>query len=60
MLDVWDGEEDQLEQALKSRQIEYGGELGIIEQQGWYTQETILKENPNTEIFQPINHNHYR
>lgn len=54
MLDVWDGQESHLKTALKSKQIEFGGNLGLIEQQGWYTQETILKKYPEFATYRGL------
>ncbi len=54
MLDIWDGQEENLEQAFRSKEIEYGGELGIVEQQGWYTQESILKKNPELATYRGL------
>ena len=54
MLDIWDGQEENLEPAFRSKEIEYGGELGIVEQQGWYTQESILKKNPELATYRGL------
>ena len=54
MLDVWYGQESALRAALESKQVEFGGNLGLIEQQGWYTPETILKKYPEFATYRGL------
>ena len=54
MLDVWDGEEEQLARSLATKNVEYGGELGLYPRQGWYAPETILEKSPELATYRGL------
>jgi hypothetical protein len=56
MLDVWGGQEFEMEEAMTKRYAEDGGYLGIVARQGWFASKSTLDSVPMLSSVFGLNH----